>query len=110
MTERSPSPGSTPPTNRRTTTSGPEAAVSPGQTGTPNRTPVPGTYPVGLGAEVSFCHRPKSFPSLSLQAANQPMFGTEPGSPDSPPNSFTRFTPSLMSSTSKYGRIPRLSG
>jgi hypothetical protein len=58
-------------------------------------------YPVGAGADGSFCHRPNSFPWGSLQVANQPMPGTEPGSFASPPSSLTRAAPALMSSTSK---------
>jgi hypothetical protein len=58
-------------------------------------------YPVGAGADGSFCHRPNSFPWGSLQVANQPMPGTGPGSFASPPSSFTRAAPALMSSTSK---------
>jgi hypothetical protein len=56
-------------------------------------------YPVGSGAVGSFCHRPNSFPWGSLQVANQPMPGTGPGSFASPPSSFTRTAPALMSST-----------
>jgi hypothetical protein len=56
-------------------------------------------YPVGAGAAASFCHRPNSFPSVSLQIANQPMLGTGLGSFASPPSSFTRAAPALMSST-----------
>jgi hypothetical protein len=57
------------------------------------------SYPVGAGAAASFCHRPNSFPSGSLQVANQPMLGTGLGSFASPPSSFTRAAPALMSST-----------
>src|SRR6266516_3227253 len=67
-------------------------------------------YPVGAGADGSVCQRPKSFPSVSLQTANQPMSGTGRGSFASPPSSFTRAAPALMSSTAKYERIPRLPG
>ena len=56
-------------------------------------------YPVGSGAVGSFCHRPNSLPWGSLQVANQPMPGTGPGSFASPPSSFTRAAPALMSST-----------
>jgi hypothetical protein len=58
-------------------------------------------YSVGAGADGSFCHRPKSLPSVSLQTANQPMLGTGAGSFASPPSSLTRAAPALMSSTSK---------
>jgi 3-isopropylmalate/(R)-2-methylmalate dehydratase large subunit len=37
-------------------------------------------------------------------------FGTGIGSPASPPSSRTRAAPALMSSTSKYARVPRLPG
>ena len=47
-------------------------------------------YPVGAGADGSVCQRPNSFPWGSVQVANQPMPGTEPGSLASPPSSFTR--------------------
>ncbi len=60
-----------------------------------------GVYPVGAGAEGSFCQRPNSFPSVSLQTVNQPMPGTGPGSFAWPPSSLTRAAPVLMSSTSK---------
>ena len=63
--------------------------------------PVGPLYPVGLGADVSFCQSPNSFPCGSLQVANQPMAGTGIGSSASPPSSFTRAAPALMSSTSK---------
>jgi hypothetical protein len=56
-------------------------------------------YPVGAGADGSFCHRPNSFPWGSLQVANQPMPGTGLGSFASPPSSFTCAPPALMSST-----------
>ena len=56
-------------------------------------------YPVGSGAVGSFCHRPNSLPWGSLQVANQPIPGTGPGSFASPPSSFTRAAPALMSST-----------
>jgi hypothetical protein len=58
-------------------------------------------YSVGAGADGSFCQMPKSFPSVSLQIANQPMPGTGRGSSASPPSSFTRAAPALISSTSK---------
>jgi hypothetical protein len=51
---------------------------------------------------------PNSFPCGSLQVENQPMLGTGAGSFASPPSSFTRAAPALMSSTAKYGRVPRL--
>jgi hypothetical protein len=56
-------------------------------------------YSAGAGAAGSFCHRPNSFPSGSLQTANQPMLGTGLGSFAWPPSSFTRAAPALMSST-----------
>ena len=53
------------------------------------------------GADGSFCQRPKSLPWGSLQVENQPLLGTGRGSFASPPSSFTRAAPALMSSTSK---------
>src|SRR5262249_6528396 len=53
------------------------------------------------GAFVSVCQSPNSLPSGSLQTENQPMLGTGSASPASPPSSFTRAAPALMSSTSK---------
>ncbi len=58
-------------------------------------------YPLGSGADGSFCQRPNSLPTGSLQTENQPMRGTGPGWFASAPSSFTRATPELMSSTSK---------
>ena len=54
-----------------------------------------------IDADGSVCQRPKSFPSVSLQIANQPMLGTGIASLASPPSSLTREAPALMSSTSK---------
>jgi len=45
-----------------------------------------------------------------LQVENHPMPGTGIGSFASPPSSFTRAAPALMSSTAKYGRVPRFPG
>ena len=58
-------------------------------------------YDAGADADGSFCQRPKSFPSLSVQVANQPMPGTGIASFASPPSSLTLATPALMSSMSK---------
>ena len=49
----------------------------------------------------SDCQRPKSFPCVSLQVANQPIPGTGMPSLDSPPRSRTRAAAAPMSSTSK---------
>ena len=57
--------------------------------------------PAGVGASLSVCQSPKSFPCGSLQTANQPMPGTGIFSPDSPPSSFTLAMPASISSTSK---------
>src|SRR6266568_6186064 len=65
------------------------------------RQPLNQVYPVGAGADESFCQRPNSFPCGSRQVENQPMFGTGRGSSASPPSSFTRAAPALISSTSK---------
>src|SRR5215831_7258755 len=67
-------------------------------------------YCGGGGADVSVCQRPNSLPCGSLQAENQPMPGTGMGWFASPPSSLTRAAPALMSSTSKYGRMPFLPG
>jgi hypothetical protein len=61
----------------------------------------PYPYSGGAGADESFCQRPKSFPWVSLQTANQPIPGTGRGSSASPPSSRTRAAPALISSTSK---------
>ena len=45
-----------------------------------------------------------------MHVANQPMLGTGIASLDSPPSSFTRAAPALMSSTAKYARVPFLPG
>jgi predicted 3-demethylubiquinone-9 3-methyltransferase (glyoxalase superfamily) len=60
-----------------------------------------GCYPAGAEADGSCCQRPNSFPCGSLQVTNQPMPGTGIGSSASPPSSFTRAAPALISSTSK---------
>ena len=54
-----------------------------------------------VGADGSFCQRPNSLPWVSLQVENQPLPGTGRGASASPPSSFTRAAPMLMSSTSK---------
>src|SRR6266567_8343164 len=75
-----------------------------------SRLPAALVYCAGGGADVSVCQRLNSLPCGSLQAENQPMPGTGIGSFASPPSSFTRAAPALMSSTAKYGRMPCLPG
>src|SRR5215469_14659286 len=72
--------------------------------------PAAPVYCAGAGAHASVCQSPNSFPRGSVQAENQPMAGTGIGSPACPPSSVTRAAPDLMSSTAKYGRVPRLPG
>jgi hypothetical protein len=48
---------------------------------------------------------------LRILAGREPAHArTGIGSPASPPSSVTRAAPALMSSTAKYGRMPRLPG
>ena len=54
------------------------------------RRPAPRRKTQPPGAFGSFCQRPNSLPSESLQTANQPMLGTGSASPEVPPSSPTR--------------------
>src|SRR5262249_15754998 len=70
----------------------------------PSRPPQPVRHrrhpplPSGIGALSSLWNRLKLFPSLSLQRANQPMFGIGCLSSASPPSSFTLAMSASMSS------------
>jgi len=55
--------------------------------------------PSSQAAEVSICQRWKALPSLSLQAANQPMAGTGIFSSASPPSSLIFARAASISST-----------